>query len=153
MRLSSRAIVIKDNKLLVMGRNRFGHQFVALPGGGVEEGESTKEAAVREIAEECSLKIDNLKLVIIEDAGEIYGIQYIYSADYVSGQLQLDPKSVEAKITKDGKNLYEPKWLDLEKLKETKFLPVELKDLIVEFIEKGFPESPVQLKIAKDSKV
>ena len=153
MRLSARAIVIKDNSLLVMGRNRFGLEFLALPGGEIEPNETAEQAAHRELNEECMVEINNLRLVIIEDAGEVYGLQYIYLADYVSGQPKLDDNSIEAQLNKQGKNLYEPKWLPLEKLKQSQLLPAELKLKIVEFIENGFPQKAVKLKISKDSKV
>ena len=49
MRISVRAIVIKDNKLLVMDRNRFGNKFMVLVGGAVEMDESQKYALKREV--------------------------------------------------------------------------------------------------------
>ena len=38
MRRASRGIVIKDNNLLVMHRNKFGTEYDTLPGGNVEAG-------------------------------------------------------------------------------------------------------------------
>ena len=44
MRTAVRAIVIKDQSLLVMHRNKFGQEFYALVGGGVDYGESAEQA-------------------------------------------------------------------------------------------------------------
>lgn len=153
MRISSRAIVIKDDSILVMDRDKFGHKFLAIPGGGVENGETEEQAAIREVKEECSVTIENPKLIIIEDAGNNYGLQYIYLCDYVSGVPILDPFSEEAQVASRGKNLYLPKWLPLSELKNSNLLPAELKELLVKFIETGFPQEPVNLKIPKDSAV
>lgn len=59
----ARAIVIKDNKIVVIketdkssGKSKFN-----LPGGGIEKGESAKYAAVREAAEETGMKVRPVK--------------------------------------------------------------------------------------------
>ncbi len=153
MRVSVRAVVIKDNKLLVMDRDRFGDKFCSLVGGEVEKNEELTDALIREVKEEASLEITNPRLVIEEDAGKIYGLQYIYLCDYVSGELMLDPESIEAKISHQGKNTYRPRWLPISQLSTAKLLPHELKDLLLQFINSSFPDQPVRLSIAKDSEL
>ncbi|MEI9914249.1 MAG: NUDIX domain-containing protein [Candidatus Saccharibacteria bacterium] len=153
MRTAVRAIIIKDNNLLVMDRNKFGHRYVALIGGGVEVNEGLEAALVREVREETSIEITNLRLVIEEDAGNVYGLQYIYLCDWVSGEPKLESDSIEAKITADGKNIYTPKWLPLSELPNTKLLPSELKELLLKFIDSGFPDKPTKLSIARDSEL
>jgi ADP-ribose pyrophosphatase YjhB (NUDIX family) len=44
MRKAVRAIIIKDDKLLVMNRNKFGKVYDTLPGGNVEIGETLEQA-------------------------------------------------------------------------------------------------------------
>ncbi|MBN1698801.1 MAG: NUDIX hydrolase [Spirochaetales bacterium] len=58
------AIMVKDEKLLmiVRGGSTF-HDFLALPGGMVEEGETVEEAVIREIKEECG--VDAVPLEIL----------------------------------------------------------------------------------------
>lgn len=146
-RRTSRAIVIKDDRLLVMYRNKFGREYISLCGGEIEPGETEVEALSREIMEEAGIAIAHPRLVIVEDAGDIFGIQYIYLCDYVSGQPQLDPASPESKISAMGKNLYRPGWLPIDELAESNMLPTELKDLLVQFFKDGFPDSQVSLKI------
>jgi 8-oxo-dGTP diphosphatase len=153
MRTSARAVVIKDDQLLVMERNKFGFKYLSLLGGAVEPGEGTEEAALREVREESTMDVVNPKLVIIEDAGEVFGIQYIYKCDYLSGEPKLDPTSEEAKINAGGKNLYTPKWLNLSELESSSLLPQELKELLVKFIRDGFPDKPFELQVSKDSKL
>lgn len=147
MRTAARGIIIKDNNLLVMDRNKFGLKYYALVGGGVDRGETPEQALYREIAEETTVKIANHKLVIVEDAGEMYGIQYIYVCDYVSGEPKLDPASIEASITEQGQNTYRPVWLPLADLPQVNFLPGQIADAILSFIKNGFPEEPLSIKI------
>ena len=51
------AIIIKDNKVLLIRRVKEGKEYFVFPGGGVEQGESDKQAVVREIKEELGLNI------------------------------------------------------------------------------------------------
>ncbi len=121
MRRAVRAIVIKNDSMLVMHRNKFGHQYYCLVGGGVDAGETEEQALIREIHEEASLEVANLRLVYIEEAGKPYGNQYIYLCDYVSGEPVLWEGSDEAKIHKLGQNLYSPGWLPLTDLEKVPF--------------------------------
>lgn len=148
MRKAVRAIVIKDNSLLVMHRNKFGQEFYSLVGGGIDLGETAAEALYREVAEEASLQITNHRLVIIEDAGNMFGIQYIYTADYVGGEPALAPDSPEAMIQAAGQNLYQPMWLSLDKLESVNLLPEELHGLLKKHCPDSWPAEPIEITIA-----
>lgn len=147
MRQTVRAIVVRDNSLLVMHRNKFGLEYYSLPGGAMDMGEEQLQTLHRELDEETSIQIINPRLVIVEDAGDMYGMQYIYLCDYVSGEPVLRPDSEEAKINALGSNLYTPQWLPLSGLPQANLLPKELKQAVIEGLAKGFPETPLQLKI------
>ena len=60
-RVSSRAIIIKDNKLVVLFRRRIRDgkvvEYYSLPGGGLEEGETLEENVLREVNEELGIEI------------------------------------------------------------------------------------------------
>lgn len=147
MRQAVRAIVLKDDHLLIMQRNKFGHEYYSLVGGGIDMGESAEQALYREVAEETGIAIATPRLVIIEDAGSMYGIQYIYSCDYVGGEPALSPDSAEAKIHAGGQNLFVPMWLPLAELPATNLLPIELKQLLLAELAANFPSAPIALTI------
>jgi len=56
------AVVVNGDQVLVMRRHKHGRAYAVLPGGGVEEGETAAEAALRELHEETTLvaEIDRL---------------------------------------------------------------------------------------------
>jgi ADP-ribose pyrophosphatase YjhB (NUDIX family) len=147
MRTTSRAIVLKDDQLLVMDRNKFGQKYIALIGGGLEPGESLEQCLVRELREEAMIEIANPKLVIVEDAGNVFGMQYIYLCQWVSGEPTLSASSQEALISAAGQNMYIPKWMPIQELSSSNFQPTELKQLLLEMIENGFPDTPAELTI------
>ena len=131
MRKAVRVIVFKDNHLLVMKRNNFGREYYTLVGGGIDQGESAEQALLREVKEETRVEVDELKLVLIEEAGDPFGTQYIYLARYISGVPRLDDNAEELAISKLGKNMYQPMWLAMADLPNTVFLSEKLKQEIL----------------------
>lgn len=140
MRKAVRAIIIKDDSLLVMNRNKFGVVYDTLPGGNIELGETPEQALYRELQEETMIEFTNPRLVYIEHSDAIYGDQHVFLCDYVSGEPQLHPEAEEQHINKLGKNLYKPMWLPFEQLKTAPFLSDKLQEKLIQAIEQGWPE-------------
>ena len=150
MRIAARLVLVRGDQLLVMHRNKFGSEYYALVGGGVDAGENPSEALIREVREETGLMIANPHLVYIEEAGKPYGTQYIYKADYLNGEPVLAPDSDEAKIHNLGQNLYQPEWLDITKLQNVPFLSKELKNMLLHDLVHGFSEQPIKFTSSAD---
>lgn len=140
-----RAIIIKDGKLLTMHRNKFGMEYYTLIGGGVDLGEINETALRRELREETGLEVGAVRLVFIEDAGELYGEQYVYLCEYKGGEPTLSADSEEAKISAMGQNTYEPLWLSTSELAGVTFRSGSVREALLEGIRRGFPETPQRL--------
>ncbi len=142
----SAGIVIKDNKVLVMHRVNKGDEYWVFPGGGQEEDETPDQTAVREIDEETTLKVKVGKLVyhIIWDTGEE---NFFYLCEYLSGEPQLGPDSEELEQMKTGDQIYEPMWVEIEKLYTLKLYQLEVKDLFLNDYKNGFQENVQELFI------
>lgn len=145
MRQAVRAIIMKDDQLLVMHRNKFGQEYDTLPGGNIEIGETKEQALFREVEEETTVKFKAARLVAIEHAGHPYGDQYIFLCTYVSGEPKLHPDSEEEIINKLGKNLYQPMWVKISDLKKMPFLSENLKQFITNRAVQGWPETAVEI--------
>ena len=141
-RRAVRAIVIKDDKLLVMHRNKFGHQYYILIGGGVKGSETLEQALVREVYEETGLQATHARHVLTEEAGDPYGTQYIFLCAVADGTITLHPDSQEAHINALGNNLHTPMWLPLSDLPKATFRSENLKAALINGIKNGFPEQP-----------
>ena len=137
-----RAIIIRDDQLLVMARNKFGHKYYTLVGGGIDPGETAEEALKREVKEETGLPIGTMKLVLVEEAGQPYGTQYIYWCEYVGGEPSMQSDSDEAKINKLGQNLYQPIWIPITSLVDAPFMSSELKHELINMFKTEYPDKP-----------
>lgn len=146
MRKAARAVVIHNQNILLMKRDKFGMQYYCLPGGEIDMGETADAAVLRELREEASLTLGQPKLVYIEDAGDPYGVQYIFLCDYQDGDVKLDPRSIEAELNKAGQNLFEPMWVPVSKFASLPFRSETLKQALLQAFSGGFPLEPKQLR-------
>jgi len=144
-RPSVRAILLRDDKLLVMKRNKYGDEFYTLVGGGLDAGEDWEDALRRELREETGLEVGDVRLVFIGDGGELYGPQRFYLCEDRGGEPVLSGDSEEAKDSQKGKNTYEPLWLSLRDISHVPFRPVTVGQAILKGAKDGFPEIPRML--------
>lgn len=143
----SAGIVIKDNKILLMYRIKDDEEYYVFPGGGQEEGETTDQTAIREIKEETTInvEIDRLLYKITWDDG---GVNYFYLCRYISGEPKLDENSEEyIKTKEDSNNLYQPMWVDLDKISDLILYQLEIRDLLVKDLKDGLKEEPQEFFI------
>ncbi len=114
-RISSRAIIIKDNKLLVFFRRKvidgITHEYYSLPGGGLEKGENLYENVKREVNEEMGIDIEILGYV--GKSEDEKSIQYFFHAKRVKGTPVLGGEELERM---SENNYYEVRYLDIDNL-------------------------------------
>ena len=79
MAIVTLCFVKKDNKILMINRNKppFMGMWNAL-GGHLEDNETPKECAIREIYEESNVKVDNAELISISTWNYDYDEIYVY---------------------------------------------------------------------------
>ena len=117
------AIIVKEGKILLMERMRYGQQFYIVPGGTVEDGECLFSALKREIKEETGLNIQVSKeKPVMYQAGARK--EYHYFVKSFSGEPKLGG---EEKENNSQDNNYQLVWKDLNDLKNLEFYPVGLK--------------------------
>lgn len=131
------AIIINNERLLVTKRDNHGHHYYALPGGGIDPGETAAQAVVREIKEEAMFDC-TVERQLYEhryDNGE----KHFFFLCRVKnpGEPKLAPDSVEV-LNHDPNDTIEPMWLDLDKLPSTLLYPLEIRDWLLEDLEQGF---------------
>jgi 8-oxo-dGTP pyrophosphatase MutT (NUDIX family) len=143
---AARAIIIENDKVLVMYRNKQGSQYYTLVGGRVADGETPETALVREIKEETGLEITNARLVFVEYHQPPYNEQYIYLCEVAPhADVVLQDTSEEAQLNKLSVNIHKPQWTDKKAFAKIAFRTPQLQEAIVKGIKKGFPKEAIRL--------
>jgi 8-oxo-dGTP diphosphatase len=100
------AVVFKEGKILTIKRgNEPSKGKWSIPGGRVELGETTFEAAVREVREECSIEVEIERVHycvdnIIRDAEGLIKYHFVIIdllAKYVSGEIRAQSDALECR--------------------------------------------------------
>lgn len=126
MRAGARAIIIKDNMILLMHRLKNSHEYYVLPGGGIEENETPEQAVLREVKEETDLDIEIIKWwEIVEEYNK--NRIYLFIAKSFKGNVRLGGPELE-KVSENNK--YALKWVPIETIKNLVLYPEEVKNRI-----------------------
>ena len=126
-RVSSRAIIIEDNKLLTMFRRKIKNdgsvkEYYVIPGGGLEEGETLEENVIRELKEEFNVDIEIIKFLGTEEYDDT--IANFFLCKIVNGTPKLGGEELERMTPQ---NYYEIKYIDL---KDIDNYDINAKDII-----------------------
>lgn len=113
MRISSRAVIIENNKLLTMFRRRKIDdkyvEYFTIPGGGQDDGESLQETVKRELKEEMNVDISIIGY--LGSAVDAKGEANYFHCKIVSGTPVLSGEELERL---SDANFYKPTFLDLK---------------------------------------
>ena len=111
----SRGIIFIDNKVVLLKRIRkesdYYLNYYAIPGGGIEEGETKTDACIREIKEEVNLDVTISEYLGMEEYET--GICYYYKTNYLGG---IPVLGGEEKEHNNPDNYYEVELVDINKL-------------------------------------
>ena len=126
-RYSIKAIIIKNNKLLVESVDYGRGRFSKLPGGGQEWGETMQDALVRECKEELNIDVLPLRLVMARDyiaKNHIQNIDldYFHQAELMFECEVEDFSTLCVGTVPDG-NGQRIEWIDLDELSQSDFYP------------------------------
>ena len=126
--ITSRGIIIKDDKILLMHRRKNGQEYFVLPGGGIEVGETPEEAVAREVYEETGLKVTNLisNFDIIDVNGQVSHIFYLETEE---GEPTLvgEEKDINSEL-----DWYNPEWFDISIIERPNVYPVFARERLIE---------------------
>ena len=113
MRVSARAIILQNKKVLLIHRFKEGIEYYVIPGGGVEPDETPDETVKREIMEELSLDI-TINTIIENYTNKDNSVIY-YLVTSFKGNVSINgPEKI--KMQEDPTNRYIPEWVNIDNI-------------------------------------
>ncbi len=131
IRIRAAVILMEGDRILLAKHKKAGKSYWVLPGGGVEEGESLSETAIREIREETNLDIRVRKLIFISEGlppdKHRHVIDFFFTGEVMSGEIKKGADEI----------LEDIRFFPLRALQGIPFYP-DIREEIKEAFETGF---------------
>jgi len=142
MRNRSGIILIEEDKLALIERYRAGIHYYAFPGGGIDEGESPEQAAIREAEEELGIVVRvKLKVAEVLFSGST---QFYFLVEKISGKFGTGTGEEYGEYNPIYGS-YLPLWVPLADIPNKNILPRKLADFVFRFAKASWPAESVIL--------
>lgn len=136
MRKRAGIILIEDGKLALIERHKQGRHYFAFPGGGVDEGETDEEAAVREAEEELGIRVE-----ILHKAAEVHRLnkcdQVYFRVKRVGGEFGTGAGEEYGEPNPEH-GTYQPMWMPIEEISHNNVVPPGLAEFVVRSCKEGW---------------
>ena len=130
-RIGSRAIIIKDEKVLTMYRRKVDKEgnideYYVMPGGGQEGNETLEETVIRELKEEFNVDIKILRYLGTQENEK--SINHFYQCEITNGMPKLSGEELE-RMT--DSNYYEIREIPLVEINNINLIGKEMVKLAI----------------------
>lgn len=143
MRVRAGIVLIQEGRVALIERHRAGLDYFVFPGGGVDEGESPEQAAVREAMEELGIEVAIKQRIAEIQLGQ-QSRQLYFLVEQTGGEFgtgageeftDSDPDSPE-------EGIYIPIWMPLDKLPlYQNVYPADVARLVARSVHEGWEET------------
>lgn len=133
--IQARGIILKEDKVLLMFRRKNGKEYYVFPGGHMRKGEKPVETAIREIKEETTISVKDLKPAFefknyIKKEEE--QIDYYFVGEWKTGVPTLSGEE-SRRVNED--NYYEPMWMDINRISELTLYSLAAREWVMGYLE------------------
>ncbi len=112
----SQAMVCRDGKLLLVEHILKGRDFFNLPGGGIEEGETPAEAALRELKEETGVEGKILRPLTIEYKPDLESRIFTFLVEIPKDAVPV--RGIDPELPAEEQSIIGVRWLALHEIPE-----------------------------------
>lgn len=144
MRTRAGIILIENDKVALIERHRAGLDYYVFPGGGVDEGETPEQAAVREAREELGVEVaikQKVAVIHFDLSTQVYFLVERLGGEFGSGTgeefTDSDPADPE-------EGIYIPIWMPIGELpRHEKVFPESVAKLLLKAQTAGWSDEAV----------
>lgn len=112
----SQAMVCRNGKLLLVEHIMRGRDFHNLPGGGIEDGETPEEAALRELKEETNVEGKIVRPLAIEYKPDLKSRIYTFLVEIPEDAIP--SKGMDPEVTQEEQSIVGVSWMALHEIPE-----------------------------------
>ena len=112
----SQAVVCREGRLLLVEHIMKGRDFFNLPGGGIEEGETPEEAALRELKEETGVTGKILRPLAIEYKPDLESRIFTFLVEIPEEAVAV--KGIDPEMSEEEQTIIGVSWLTLKEIPE-----------------------------------
>lgn len=144
MRTRAGIILVENDKVALIERHRAGLDYFVFPGGGVDEGETPEQAAVREAKEELGVDISLKQKIAILHFG--LSTQVYFLAERVGGEFGtgVGEEFTDSNPDDPEEGLYIPVWMPIEDLpRHEKVFPESVASVLLKAHTAGWSKEAV----------
>ena len=143
MRIRAGIVLIQDGQVALIERHRAGIEYYVFPGGGMDDGESPEQAAVREAMEELGIEVA-IKQKIAEIQLGYKSRQIYFLVEHVAGEFGTGAgeEYTDADPDDPEEGIYIPIWMPIDELpKYQNIYPEDVKKLVILSKTEGWASS------------
>jgi len=146
MRTRAGVVLIEGNKVALIERHRAGLDYFVFPGGGVDEGETPEQAAIRETMEELGVDVvirQKVAVIHIDQNTQVYFLVKRVGGEFGTGTGE---EFTDSDPNDPQEGIYIPIWMPIDEIsRHEKIYPVDLAKLIVKATTDGWPNEPLDV--------
>ena len=102
------ALLLADDRVLLVRHRKGERRYHLLPGGGVEAGESLSDALIREVAEETGLRIEVGRPLLLSDTIDPSGGRHVVNVTFAATIIAGTPRAAPGDQRIEGVDLVNP---------------------------------------------
>ena len=142
MRIRAGVVLIEDGKVALIERHRAGLDYFVFPGGGVDEGETSEQAAVREAMEELGVEVrikQKVAVIHFDQSMQVYFLVERISGEFGSGTGE---EFTDADPDDPFEGSYVAIWMPVQELSiRENVYPVAMAQLVVKAVKDSWGEA------------
>ena len=142
MRIRAGIVLIQNDKIALIERHRAGLDYFVFPGGGVNEGETHEQAAIREAMEELGVEVA-IKQKISEIQLGHKSRQVYFLAEQAGGEFGtgVGEEYTDSDPNDPDEGIYVPIWMPIEELSSHENIyPDSVAKLVIKSVREGWKE-------------
>ncbi|WP_166000077.1 protein phosphatase 2C domain-containing protein [Bacillus sp. Cs-700] len=121
-------IIIQNDQIALIERNRNDETYYVIPGGGMEESEKPQHAAKREALEELGVDV---RVEALYTSFQFNGEHFYYTAEIISGEFGNGTGS-EYRSSSHKRGTYKAVWVPVSELNGLRIYPEEVIEMVLD---------------------